>query len=196
MTGKMLKHFIHIIFLFSIISCINRSNSKIVRSEKLVPDSLICATINCFINDTTIPELKFSDRFIDKSKFKVLSEEDSLLILKLDSIFSKEDLNFIFKQNNNSLNFNLKEFVRNKVLIPYDTISKFNPDDFWNDYHKKFGNKGFCSISLPLFSKDFTTAIIKYSIHCGRLNGGGGTFIFKKIGSNWIKVMCLDGWIS
>lgn len=196
MTGKMLKHFIHIIFLFSIISCINRSNSKIVKSEKLVSDSLVCVTVNYIINDTITDEFKLCTRFIDRSRFRVLNEEDSLQILKLDSLFSGEDLDFIFKQNSKSLNFNLEKCIDKKFLISYDTLKKLDQEDFWKEYHRKFGKEGFGSISLPLFSKDYKTVIIKYSRTEGRLNAGGGTFILKKIGSNWVKVMCLDGWIS
>lgn len=193
---KLTKNYLYFICLFAVVSCINRTNTKTVSNEKLIPDSLICATINYFANDTMINEFKFCNRFIDKSRIKVLTEEDSLRILELNSIFSKEDLDFIFKQNTNSLNFKSGEYLNSKVLISYDTIAKFNHENFWTEYHKRFGDKDFGSIGLPLFSKNYTTVIIKYSRHYGRLNSGGGTFIFKKVDSHWVKIMCLDSWIS
>ncbi len=192
----MIKYYFIIITGITIFSCCIKSTLKSVGYEKLIPDSLICETLTYFVNDTSIDEFKNCNRFIDGEISRVLNEEDSLKILELDSIFTKEDLDFIFRQNCNSIYYKHNECLKNKVLIPVDTLLKFNRWEFWDEFHKRFGKGGFSSISLPLFSKNQNIVIIKYSHSSGRLNASGGTFIFKKMDDKWVEIMCIDYWIS
>jgi hypothetical protein len=192
----MKKHYYILIILLAAISCNYRPNTTTANYKTLVSDSLICTTLNYFVNDTSINEFKECNRFSDKDCRKVLFQEDSVAILRLDSIFTKEDFDFIFKQNLNSNNYKQGQCLKGKILIPGDTLLKFYHLEFWDEFKKKYGKGGFCTISLPLFSKDKNIVIIKYSYSRGRLNASGGTFIYKKVGNGWTKLYCLDYWIS
>ena len=94
--------------LVLIFSAIQSGNSTLIGNnfgnKVLVPESIVCETINNILNDSTISEFKHCDRFVDKVRWKTLSPDDSLQILKFDTIFSKDDLDFIFDQNSNSIN--------------------------------------------------------------------------------------------
>ena len=179
-----------------VISCDGKPKSKSSGYEALVPDSLICATINNFVNDTSIHEFQNCNRFVDKDFRKVLLKEDSLVILRLDSIFTKEDMDFIFRQNLNSVYFRSGKCLKNKVLISADTLLNFEIMEFWPKFRKKYGEGGYCSISMPLFSVNHDIVIIRYSRNNGRLNASGVTYIFKKSNGKWIKIYCIDAWIS
>jgi len=189
------RHYI-IIILLAVISCKNRPNTNITGYETMVSDSLICATLDYFVNDTSIHEFQECSRFVDRDGRKVLFKEDSIAIIKLDSIFTKEDLDFIFKQNLNSNSYKHDQCLKGKTLIPGDTLSKFDLFEFWNEFNMRYGKGGFCSISMPIFSKNKDIVIIRYSYSKGRLNASGGTFIYKKSGNRWVKQYCLDYWIS
>jgi len=187
--------------LVLIFSAILSGNSTLIDNnfgnKVLVPESIVCETINNILNDSTISEFKHCDRFVDKVRWKTLSPDDSLQILKFDTIFSKDDLDFIFDQNSNSINFSVNECLKNKVLISGDILAEFNSrDDFWVKFREKYGLGGFCTINLPLFSRNHSLVILKYSYSAGRLNAYSGTFIFKKIANKWSRIICVDSWIS
>jgi len=192
----MKRHYYIIIILLTAISCNNRPNTTIAGYKPMVSDSLICATLNYFVNDTSLSEFKKCNRFAAKDGRKVLYSEDSIAITRLDSIFTKEDLDFIFRQNLNSNNFKQGQYLKGKDLISGDTLLKLYHLEFWDEFNKRYGKGGFCSISLPIFSKNKDIVIIKYSSSRGRLNASGGTFIYKKAGGIWVKLYCLDYWIS
>lgn len=177
-------------------SCNNKPKAKTAGYEALVPDSLICATINYFVNEASIDEFKNCSRFVDRDFRKVLFSKDSLTILKLDSIFTKEDLDFIFRQNLNSVYYKPGECLKNMVLISGDSLLNFESLEFWYKFSKKYGKGGFCSISMPLFSVNHDIVILKYSSSLGRLNASGGTYIFKKIDDKWVEIYCIEAWIS
>jgi hypothetical protein len=100
------------------------------------------------------------------------------------------------------INFKLKSnLIPGKIIIPLDSIEvldKHNREynQFWDDYHKKYGNGGFRNISLPLFSIDKSTVIIKTGYSCGGLCGNGGIYIFRKINGKWKKINQLSEWVS
>ncbi len=192
----MIKYYYLLIVLITVFSCNYKSSNETAGYERLIADSLVCATLNYFVNDTMIDEFKHCNRFLDRDGRKVLLGDDSLKIMQLDSIFTKEDLYFIFQQNLNSIYYKHGECLSGKNLISGDTLLKFNHHEFWDEFHKRFGNGGFCSISLPLFSKDLNIVIIRYSFSCGRLCASGGTFIYKKIGGRWVEIKCINSWIS
>lgn len=192
----MKKYSYFLLLLITVVSCNHKPNIKTVENKSLVSDSVLYATLNYFVNDTLIDEFKNCNRFIDRDGRKVLLEEGSLEIMTLDSLFTQEDLDFIFQQNLNSINFKLSDDLKGKTLISVDTLLKFNHREFWEEFLKRFGKGGFCSISLPLFSKDLSIVIIKYSFNCGSLCASGGTFIYKKMGDKWVEIICLQNWIS
>ncbi len=189
-------------YVFIIIICAILSSNKTLtgnnfRNKGLVPDTIVCETLNYILNDTIISEFKHCDRLVDQVRWKVLSPNDSLQIIRLDTIFSKDDLDFIFDQNSNSIKFNVGECFKNKVLISGDVLAEFNSrDDFWVKFREKNGLGGFWTISMPLFSRNHCVVILKFSCSSGRLSAYGGTFIFRKIANKWSKIICVESWIS
>ncbi len=193
---KMVKYSFLFILMISVFSCKNKSSAIAVGYKQLVPKSVICETLNYFVNDTLISEFKYCNRFIDRSGGLFLSSEDSLKILTLDTIFTKEDVNFIFQQNSNAIFYKHGDCLKVKMLISGDTLDKIKGNEFWPEFRKRYGRGGFCIIHVPLFSKDHSTVIVKYAHYCGRLCASGRTSIYKKKGDKWVEIYCLEGWIS
>ncbi len=192
-----MSKYLFVIVIGVILSSYNTPQKKGVCYERIIPDSVLCETINCFINDTSIEEFKQSNRFVDNVGRKVLRAEDSLRIIKLDALFTKDDIDFIFNQNRTSIYFNISECLKNELLISGDTLRKINrSDNFWEEFHKRYGKDGFCIINLPLFSRNHNIVILRYSRSNGRLNASGGIFIYRKIANKWTNIMCIDSWIS
>jgi hypothetical protein len=173
---------------------INQLGLKSVGYEPLVPDSIVCETINYLVNDG-LKESFEGNRFVDKPSREVLEKEDSLKLIELDTIFSKQDLDFIFKQNNNAKYYQ-HNCLENKTFISMDTLKKFNREDFWTDFRRKYGQGGMNSISIPLFNCNRNILIVNCSHSCGGLCGSGGTYIFKKQKSKWVQIHCLEYWVS
>jgi hypothetical protein len=193
-----------ILFPIILISCsrnqksnkgINQFGKESIGYVQLVPDSIVCETINYLVNDG-LKESFEGNRFIDKPSYEVLESDDSLKLLELDTLFSKQDLEYIFKQNSNAKYYQLNKCLDNKTFISIDTLKKFNREDFWTDFRRKYGQGGFNSISIPLFTCNRDIIIIQCSHSCGRLCGSGGTYIFKKQESKWVQIHCLQYWVS
>nr|MBC7613396.1 hypothetical protein [Pseudopedobacter sp.] len=166
-----------------------------------VNDSTIFEFVTFLSNDTI--ETNFvlrGDKFLDQAQLKY---EDLIIdsIVK-SNLFLKEDLEFIRIQQkfNESFKLNPKYFDEKDIISKksFDTY-RANPENrwnFWEDYRKRYGVKGYCAIALPLFSKDKETVIIKTYYACGGKCGEGGIFIYKKIDGNWVKVKELSRWIA
>jgi hypothetical protein len=137
---------------------------------------------------------------LDKEPFTILSKEDSLRLLRLETIFSKNDLDTIFKQNIIAKSISLNaQLINSKItVISSDSLASFMNDstDFWDSYYAKYGRNGFAIIAPPLFSKDRQTAIVKYSCQYHGLNGEFNTLIYKKINNEWTVIYVLDSAIS
>lgn len=118
MNIKMVKYSFLFILMISVFSCKNKSGEIPVGYKQLVPKSVICETLNYFVNDTLISEFKYCNRFIDRSGGLFLSSEDSLKILTLDTIFTREDMDFIFQQNSNAIYYKHSDCLKVKMLIP------------------------------------------------------------------------------
>jgi hypothetical protein len=137
---------------------------------------------------------------LDKDQFGALSQEDSLKLLRLDTIFKKNDLITIFKQNTTDKKLFLNpKFLNVKItLISSDTLKSFNndPNDFWKSYYNKFGRNGFAVIAPPLFSSNRQIAILKYSCQYHAKNGEFHTLIYKRINNKWTVIYVLNYEIS
>jgi hypothetical protein len=90
----------------------------------------------------------------------------------------------------------LAKCLDNQLIISADTIQNIKTEDFWSEFYKRFGVRGFSSVCLPLFSRDLNIAIVQYSYHCGLLCGQGGTDIYKKINGKWTLIVFFSAWIS
>jgi hypothetical protein len=101
----------------------------------------------------------------------------------------------MYKQSLYGPQFELKKekFKTEKRLIAPDTCN-IQDREYWRNISKQFGS--FCSISLPLFSEDRETAVIRLSYSCGSLCGYGGIYVFKKENGVCKPFTVIDQWIS
>ena len=195
------------IICFLIISCkknetVEKSKTdekKVSIKKKLVSEKEIYEVINVVLGSLNYDELSNSNYVTEDVLMKYNFRENDY---KLDTIFTQKDIQFIRKQFNEVENFRLNQnLLTNKVTIPRDTLAKFQNSkrgkpNFWINYTKKYGNKGFYTIGLPLFSLDRKTVIIISGFHCGGLCGVGTTEIYKKVNGKWISISTLESWVS
>jgi hypothetical protein len=196
-----------IIICFLLLSCKKNETveknkaveNKFIIEKKLVSEKEIYEVINVVLGSINYDELSDSNFVTEDVFMKYNFKENDY---KLDTLFTKKDIQFIRKQFNEVENFRLNQnLLKNMVVIPKDTLSKFQNDkrgkhNFWDNYSKKYGNKGFYTIGLPLFSYDKKTVIITIGFHCGGLCGGGSTEIYKKVNGKWISISTLESWVS
>lgn len=192
------------LLVFSSISCKKEYHykdkySKHELSKQPVDDKTIYDFLNYNFtsNDSAF---KNCNNITNHELHPYLSSKDSLAILKMDTIFTKADLDFIFKQVKYSHYFKLKKNkLLNKKIIELDTTKIFsNKADvreyYWDKILKQNGS--LCSIRMPLFSVDKKTVYISTSYSCGMLCGEGATYIYRKVGKEWIKLKTLNAWVS
>lgn len=166
--------------------------------KQLVPDKTIYEFINsCITSDTSY--FKRCKTIIGREQLPPFStKRDSLQIIQADSIFTKEDADFIFKQARFSTNFKLSERkltqVRTVILPGFDEAFGKDRHKFWSNLLKECG--GYCSSSMPLFSVDRKTAIIRLSYTCGTLCAYGGQYIYKKVNGKWKCIAIWNEWVS
>jgi hypothetical protein len=201
-----MKYIVVILLTLAFLSCKQNQQKVSVQIDtiKLVPNPIDDATIYEFIN--FVANDKNEKHFVlrgDKVLDKPFLDEDGYLIdsLKKDTIFSKDDIKFLEVQMQSVKNFTINPKLFNgKEIISSDTIKRYATDKerrwtFWEDYRKKYGEAGYCNISLPLFSKDRQKVIICTSYSCGGKCGEGGIFIYQKIKGRWKQIKELSWWI-
>lgn len=123
------------------------------------------------------------------------------IIIKYDSIFLLKDSTYYKNQEKQILSF---RFDKNKINknLQYTTdeelykLSENKKNDFWNEFHKRYGNKCIQSFSVPFFNRDRTMCVVQNSTSCGYLSGDGYTAIYKKVNGKWVQVKSFDHWIS
>ncbi|WP_131724348.1 hypothetical protein [Chryseobacterium indologenes] len=103
-------------------------------------------------------------------------------------------------ENKDLANFKLNKtrISKNLTFINQEELDKIKkPDaDFWTVFREKYPNKCIRNISVPFFSKDRSTCIIKVSTSCGSLDGSGYTGVYQKINGRWIEIKTFNNWIS
>lgn len=202
-----MKYIIVILLTLAFLSCKQNQQKVSVQIDtiKLVPNPIDDSTIYEFINFAAND--KNEKHFVlrgDKVLDKPFLDEDGYLIdsLKKDTIFSKDDIKFLEVQMQSVKNFTINPKLFNgKEIISSDTIKRYATDKerrwtFWEDYRKKYGEAGYCNISLPLFSKDRQKVIISTWYSCGGTCGQGGIFIYQKAKGKWKQIKELSWWIS
>jgi hypothetical protein len=156
--------------LFAISGCTRYEN------DLNVSESILCNTINQFV-DEVLPVS--GDKFYNVAQFRYLTSGDSLYLSEQNSLFSKSDIEYIFKQNRTDKDFRLDACLQGKELIsPKEHILSVN------------------SIKAPIFTLDKEIVIIGFSYYCGGLCGSGGTYVYKKVNGTWQKIITLMEWIS
>jgi len=139
-------------------------------------------------------EMSPADREMSSLKF---SMNDSLELLKMDSIFKPKDISFIREQINSQNDFRFKQgFIKGKQIISSDLLNEFGgltEKSFWTKLKERYGTDEFGTFSKPLFSIDGSAAVVRINYYTK--NGGGGeTMVFHKTGDKWKVVKMLGFW--
>ena len=166
------------------ISC----NKKTELKKELVSEKEIYEVLNTVLIPYEKDNIPLDSNYVSYDQIDVFEmiKHDSLLSVKINSAFSKNDIKFINEQRKNIKKFELKQsLLSNIVVIPMDTINKFLKNNFWSKYYQKYGHRGYNEISLPLFSIDKNVVLMSISYNCGSLCGGGSVWIFKKVNGKW-----------
>ena len=164
--------------------------------KQLVNDTTIYDLLNsCIVADSTY---KYSNTVVGSLGMLYLNESDSLNILKADTIFSKKDAAFIFKQARLRHFFNIdkSKLQQDKNVIYLDEKEVFGErrSEYFSTIRQNHGS--LYMMTMPVFSTDLKTAMISTSNNCGTLCGVGATYIYKKINGQWKLVAIWNKWIS
>ncbi|WP_423147336.1 hypothetical protein [Rubrolithibacter danxiaensis] len=155
-----------------------------------------------FVNYIVKTEIQFpiEEEIVDQD---IEPFDSSILLSKtLKKTVLPEDVEFMREQSKSIKDFHLSsKYIVGAKVISGDTIKSFldtkkGNQEFWNRFEKKYGNRTFYSISMPLFSKDKSVAIARLGYHCNGTCGSGGLYIYKKVRKRWLKIETLETWIN
>lgn len=191
-------------------SCKNDSRliEAVAKEEtvQVVDDKMIYEVINSLLaikRQGEIQENHCITNIKDFFPYDALSKEDSVILKKLDTIFTQQDIDFIYRQAKHKPHFKIKkEFINGYTILLSDTVKVEHESYFEDrsknlkhDFHKKYGN-GFYTIGKPLFTKNRLYAMISIDNCCGGSCGSGVSFILKKTKSGWEIIYSYGQWIS
>jgi hypothetical protein len=184
-----LKAFSIIAFTLASISC---------NSQKSLDDENTYEFINYIITQKKAINFDGIDIIADKELFTVeYSKQDSIELVKLDSIFKPEDIAFIREQMMASTDFRLRRgSIKGKKIISSDQLRKFgevSDQNFWTRLEEKYDTDRFATFSKPVFSKDGSIAIWRTNYYT-KSGGGGETMIFRKKEGSWEPIDMLGFW--
>jgi hypothetical protein len=131
------------------------------------------------------------------------AEEEWQQLQQMDCLFSPADLRFIALQQRQSTRFYwdmirlpLNGSVSSDTLERYFKEAQRKPGNFWDKIHRKWGRKGMVILSLPLFTLDHQTVVLRISEQSGAVWGGGGTYVYHKTNGHWKRIATPDAWMS
>lgn len=166
-------------------------------APQLVDDATIYAFLNTTIASDSL-NLKLCNAIVAREYYPIFSNKnEAIRILRNIKGLSTADIDYMYQQSLYSPRFELKKekLKTEKHLITPDTCDIFDKNkNYWHNIRQQFGS--FCSISLPLFSKDRKTVLIGYLYSCGGLCGDGGYYVFRKENEIWTLVSILEEWVS
>ncbi|PTX14366.1 hypothetical protein C8N40_11131 [Pontibacter mucosus] len=185
--------------LQAVVSCtdikVNTVELSGITSNPFVPDSITYT----FINDALLQKFSNSDFtcdfVLDRPFTATLAAEDSLLLIRMDSVFSEEDVEFLYKQVAGGEKFRLNPaLIGDRMLVSLDTIvSEAKGKTKFKAFRDRYGGEGFCYITLPIFSKKFSYAIVRKGMVCGNICGEDETQIYKVTDGRWQQFYTLRG---
>ncbi len=116
---------------------------------------------------------------INKYKFDIDEKYIYTRRAKTDTLFKKEDKNFIFEQF---------KAIKDSIWHEKFTESKLI---------KNKNNSNRYYYSIPLFSIDRKYVVIHRQFYCGNLCAYGGYYLYRKIDDDvWEYVATIHGWVS
>lgn len=140
--------------------------------------------------------------FIGETNFNVLSLANLIKIENCkstyeSSIFNSIELEYIrYNINNPKINYWTNEFFPSSNIIENEIIEEIFKDEIkngWEKFEKKYGSGSIVSFSSPIFLRNYTIAIIKFSISSGYLSGDGYEALLIKKGNSWEMNACSWG---
>lgn len=148
-------------------------------------------------------ENNYITNIIDDFSYDELSSEDSIVLKKMDTIFTQQDREFIYEQAKYKPYFKIKkEFIKGYTVLLSDTVKvkqqgyhEDGSNNLKHDFRSKYGN-GFYTISMPLFTKNRHYALISVSNCCGGSCGSGISFIVRNTKSGWKIIYSYNHWVS
>lgn len=175
------------IFISGLIACKTKTGlAHIGLSNTAVQVNIDDSTVYSVV--TYLFENKSSNPFLTYQKVAESAEmpfffalkNDSLEIVKLDTIFNSKDIVYMQAQKWQFYKFKLDQNkLDNKIIIPKDSLglAKNNP---------------YCFISFPVFNIRRDKFIIWTGYFCGALCPESATFIYQKNGKGWKLIKVLD----
>jgi hypothetical protein len=199
----MKKHLLIAIFSFLLFSCKKSIENKVEAKKSEVPKKY-----QTLVDSQIIYSLLNSDALTENKVFKncenVLNRQtmfyigyDSVLLKKVDTLFSVKDKEFISKQYRNGVRFILNQkFLKHKKVIEYDTtmMAEKKSRIYWNKMLEKYHCIGM--INTPLFNLKKDMAILEIGYNCGTLCGEGGTYIYRLKNGKWELYLTIEKWVS
>jgi hypothetical protein len=142
----------------------------------------IYEVINSFLKDR-------GSKYITENRM-LLNDNELIEIKNLDTLFSKNDVEFIKVQNIQRESFILNEkFTKGFTVISLDSLQRMRDDktqkvNFWTSFNEKYHQKELLTVSLPLFSIDKNIAIITTNTICSTCINST-TWVYKRINGEW-----------
>ena len=151
-----------------------------------IDDSTVYSVVTyLFKNKSSNPFLKY-EKVVETAEmpFFFSFSTDSLEIVRLDTIFTSKDLEYMQAQKKQFYKFKL-----NQSKFDYKTIISKDSLDLIKSYP-------YCYISFPVFNADKDKFIIRAGYVCGVLCAEGAIFIYQKSGKDWIIIKVLNQTVS
>ena len=181
----------HICILCLTSSCNTKTpvSASIPNSESrqvYIDDSTINSVVSYLLkNKSSNPFLKYKKVLeTDGMPFFFSFSTDSIEIVKLDSIFTSKDLEFMQSQ--------IKQFYTFKLdqsKLDYKTIISKDSLELLESYP-------YCHISSPVFNVKKDKFIIRTGYVCGVFCAEGAVFIYQKSGKDWKIIHVLNQTVS
>jgi len=114
-------------------------------------------------------------------------------------LLSNADQDFFTLQTEKFKEFRWKDYlVKEKLFTQAEMDSTFKNGayDGWKVFREKYSDDCICTMSLPLFSRDFKKVYIDFGTQCGATWGWGQIYVFEFKNGKWTKLYKFETWIS
>ena len=151
-----------------------------------IDDSTINSVVSYLLkNKSSNPFLKYKKVVeTELMPFFFSFSTDSIEIVKLDSLFTSQDIEFMQTQKKQFYTFKLDQ-----SKFDYKTIISKDSLELLRSYP-------YCYISSPVFNAKKDKFIIRTGYVCGALCAEGAIFIYQKSGKDWKIIKVLNQTVS
>ncbi len=195
-----------LILLLGLLGCKNANSERKpnAANASLVTDNDIYEVVNYILDEhdkaMKVDGFKVSPYkyLLDKDCEPLFNHQDSIVLVKTDTLFSKEDRLFVEKQIKDRKNFRFKsDFIKSKQIIASAIVKEMIREksetgkSFYEICERKFGEDRYYTIGLPVFFKNKKMVFIKIDSF-----GSGQAIILKKINNRWKYYCTTSNWIA